>query len=167
MINFSYMKKENFDNIARTLFEILANNMDGIAPTGNPRGEDYKAWYTDVNPKVQNDEVQILLVTDDKSGEIVAFFETHIEGDTFVMDEIQISKAYHGKGNVFRNIYGYVIENIGDKCLYVEAAANKLNKKSIGVLGTLGLEVVGELHNGGCVLMRGKYSDLLAWYNKK
>ena len=167
MVNYSYLKKENFDQVARTLFEILANNMDGIAPTGNPREEDYKTWYSEKAPKAKNGEEQYLLVTDRESGEIVAFFEHHVENDTLVMDEIQISQVYHGKGGVFRSIYGHVIENIGDKCLYVEAAANKLNKKSIGVLGTLGLEVAGELHNGGCVLMRGKYSDLLNWYNRK
>ena len=167
MLNYSYLKKENFDTVARTLFEILANNMDGIAPTGNPREDDYKTWYADVAPKMKNDEVEIVLVTDNETGEIAAFFENHIENDTFVMDEIQISKEYHGKGNVFRNIFGFVIENIGSDCLYVEAAANKLNKKSIGVLGTLGLEKAGELHNGGCVLMRGKYTDLLNWYRKK
>lgn len=167
MIKFSYLKKENFDSIARDLFEILANNMDGIAPTGNPREDDYKTWYADVSPKVKEVKVQFVLATEDETGEIVAFFENHIENNTFVMDEIQISKAYHGKENIFRRFYGFVIENIGTDILYVEAAANKLNKKSIGVLGTLGLEVVGELHNGGCVLMRGKYADLLAWYRKK
>ena len=50
---------------------------------------------------------------------------------------------------------------------YVEAAANKLNTKSIGVLGTLGLKVVGELHNGSCVQLRGDFADLIKWYRKK
>ena len=161
------MEKENFDAIARDLFEVLANNMDGIAPTGNPREDDYKTWYSDVEPKVKNDEVKIALVTDDETNEIAAFFEYHVEADTLVMDEIQISKAYHGKGNIFRNIYKFVFDNLNTEPLYVQAAANKLNQKSIGVLGTLGLEIVGELHNGGCVLMKGKYSDLMKWYNRK
>ena len=126
MVKFSYLEKENFNEIARDLFEILANNMDGIAPTGNPREDDYKTWYADVNPKVENDEVQFVLVKDSETNEIVAFFEHHTTEDTLVMDEIQISKAYHGKGNVFRNIYGFVFENIGYDYLYVEAAANKL-----------------------------------------
>jgi len=167
MVKFSYLKKENFDEIARALFEILANNMDGIAPTGNPREDDYKTWYGDVREKVINNEVQIVLAIDDASNEIAAFFEYHTTKDTLVMDEIQIAKAYHGKGNVFRNIYGFVFDNIGTDYLYVEAAANKLNKKSIGVLHTLGLEIVGELHGGGCAKLKGNFADLLSWYQRK
>jgi hypothetical protein len=167
MIKYDYLKKENFENIARDLFEILANNMDGIAPTGNPREDDYKTWHSDVSPKVEKDEVSFLLATEEETGNIVAFLEHHFTEDTLVLDEVQISKAYHGKGNVFRDIHGVVINSAPEGCVYVEAAANKLNSKSIGVLGTLGLKVAGELHNGGCVLMRGSFSDFLQWYKRK
>ena len=57
------------------IVEILANNMDGIAPTGNPREDDFKTWYSDVSKKVKNDEVNFVLAIDEVSDEIVAFFE--------------------------------------------------------------------------------------------
>lgn len=164
-MKFSYLEKSKFDSVCSTLFKILANNMDKIAPTGHPREEDYKVWYADVSEKVKDDKFNIVLATDDND-EIAGFFEFHTTDDTFVMDEIQISPAFHGKGNVFRNIHGFVFENIGYDYKFVEAAANKLNSKSIGVLGTLGLKPVGELHNGSCLLLRGDFSDLLKWYNK-
>ena len=166
MAKYCFMKKENFENMSAKLFEILANNMDGIAPTGNPREDDFKTWYSDVSKKVKNDEVNFVLATDEVSDEIVAFFEFHTTEDTLVMDEIQISGTYHGKG-VFREIYAFVFDNIGTDYRYVEAAANKLNTKSIGVLYTLGLKAVGELHNGGCLLLRGDFDDLLKWFRKK
>lgn len=82
------------------------------------------------------------------------------------MDEIQIAPTYHGNG-LFRKIYRFVFDNFTTDCNYVEAAANKLNKNSIGVLQTLGLKIVGELHGGGCALLRGSFDDLMAWYRRK
>lgn len=166
MVKYALLEKEKFDSVSEELFDILANNMDKIAPTGKSREENYKAWYADVSPKVKNDEINIVVATDEGVGKIAAFFEFHTTADTLVMDEIQIGEDYHGKG-VFRGIYAFVFEKIGTDYLYVEAAANKLNSNSIGVLHTLGLKPVGELHDGMCLLLRGDFADLMSWYKRK
>lgn len=166
-MKYSYLEKSEFENVASVLFDILEFNMNKIAPTGRTKEENYAIWHKEVSSKVENDEVLFAIATSEESREIVAFFEHHIDGETFVMDEFQIAEAYHGKGNVFRDMYAFIIENIGENLRYVEAAANKLNKKSIGVLGTLGLEIVAEIHNGSCVQLRGNFEDLLKWHRKK
>jgi len=165
-MKYSILDNSMFESVAPAFFAILANNMTKICSTGRTYEEDYSLWHEDVSRLVQNDKVNFAVATEEESGEIAAFFEYHIDGDTFVMDEFQISEKYHGKGNVFRDMYGFIIDNIGEECSYVEAASNKLNKKSIGVLGTLGLKIVGELHEGSCVQLRGNFADLIKWYRK-
>lgn len=166
-MKYSILDNVKFENVAPAFFAILENNMSKICPTGRAYEEDYRLWHEDVSKLVQNDGINFAIATEEDTGEIAAFFEYHINGDTFVMDEFQIAEAYHGKGNVFRDMYGFIIDNIGENFRYVEAASNKLNKKSIGVLGTLGLKIVGELHEGSCVQLRGDFADLLKWYRKK
>ena len=49
----------------------------------------------------------------------------------------------------------------------VEAYANKKNTKSMGILGKLGLEIVGENQRGTSYLFRGNYDDMLKWFEEK
>lgn len=78
-----------------------------------------------------------------------------------------IKDKYQGKHNLFRRLYGFLFDNIQNEPVYVEAYADKRNKKSIGILTRLGLSIIGENKNGISFQFRGKYEDLLKWYNSK
>lgn len=163
-ITFEYLKKADFSTISFVIFNILADNMEKIAPTENTREEDYKCWYEGVSNGLKRDERQIILIKDVDS--IIGFFQYYINNDTFMMEEIQFKPEYQGK-NIFRKLYGFLIPNIRDEIKFVEAYANIENHKSIGILENLGLYKIGMNKNGHSFHFRGKYSDLIKWYKSK
>ncbi len=163
-VKFSYLNKSDFSSVAIEIFNILADNMEKIAPTGNTRAQDYKCWYEAVSEGLQRDERQIVLIK--VSDSIIGFFQFYTNSDTFIMEEIQFKSEYQGKG-IFRKLYGFLIENIGGEVKYVEAYANIANHKSIGILEKLGLSKIGMNKNGRCYHYKGNYSGLIKWYDLK
>ena len=164
MINFAYLDKDAFDAVAFRIFNILADNMEIIAPTGNEREEDYNCWYNGVSDALKRNERQIILIKDADS--IIGFFQYYTTEDTFMMEEVQLKTCYHGK-NIFRKLYGFIIENIGKDLRFVEAYANVSNFKSIGILERMGLSKIGMNKNGRSVHFKGSYGELLKWYKSK
>lgn len=161
---FSYLNKPDFSALSRDLFNILADNMEVIAPTGNTREEDCKCWFEGVSNGLKRDERQIVLIKDADC--IIGFFQYYTNSDTFMMEEIQIKPEYQGK-NIFRELYGFLIQNIIEDIEFVEAYANISNHKSIGILEKLGLSKIGMSKNGRCFHFKGNYSNLIKWYKSK
>ena len=64
---------------------------------------------------------------------------------------------FKGKYNIFRTLYGVVLEHINEDIRFVEAYANKKNTKTIGILEKLGLSIIGENKNGISYHFRGTY----------
>lgn len=165
MIAFSYLPKDAFDRHSRALFEILADNMSLIAPTGNSREDDYRSWYQAVRDGLKASSREIVLISDMDTDHVIGFFQYYTNADTFMMEEIQILRVYQGK-QVFRPLYRYVLPKLHDKVRFVEAYADKRNHQSNGILARLGLLVVGENRNGLSWHYRGSYDDLLNWFNQ-
>jgi len=163
-LSFDFLDKSDFYIAAVELFEILADNMEKIAPTGNSREEDFKCWYEGVSDGLKRDERQIVLIKDADS--IIGFFQYYTNTDTFMMEEIQLKPEYQGK-NIFRKLYGFLIENIDENIKFVEAYANITNYKSIGILEKLGLSKIAMSKNGRCYHFKGRYIDLIKWYESK
>lgn len=166
MINttFCYLNKSDFSSISQKLFDILADNMEVIAPTGNTRENDYKCWYEGVSNGLKRNERQIILIKE--TDKFIGYFQYYTNADTFMMEEIQIKPEYHGK-NIFRELYGFLISKISEDLKYVEAYANIANHKSIGILEKLGLKKVGTNKSGRSFHFKGKYDDLIKWYKSK
>ncbi len=160
-VSFSYLNKPDFQTVARQIFDILADNMTVIAPTGNSREEDFALWSDAVSDGLQRAERQIILIKDDDN--LIGFFQYYTNADTFMMEEIQFKSEYQGKG-VFRALYGFVISHIREDIKYVEAYANVSNSKSTGILKKLGLTNIGVNKNGKSYHFKGNYSDFLEWF---
>ena len=161
-LSFEYMNKPDFSALADDIFNILADNMTIIAPTGNTREDDYECWYQSVSDGLKRDERQIVIIKDNDN--IIGFFQYYTNEDTFMMEEIQFKPEYQGKG-VFRALYGFVIPHIRDDIEFVEAYASISNSKSIGILENFGLTNIGLNKNGRSYHFKGRYSDLLKRYN--
>lgn len=161
-ITFEYLNKNDFPDISSVIFNILADNMEQIAPTGNSREDDFNCWYDGVSDGLKREKRQIVLIKDADS--IIGFFQYYTNDDTFMMEEIQLKHEYQGK-SVFRSLYGFLLENINDSIKFVEAYANKGNLKSIGILEHLGLMRIGMNKNGNSFHFRGDYRDLVKWYS--
>lgn len=164
MICFTYLNKLDFTAIANEIFNILADNMTEIAPTGNTREDDYKCWYQSVSDGLKRDERQIILIKDNDI--IIGFFLYYTNENTFMMEEIQLKPDYQKKG-IFRKLYGFLIPSISEDIKFIEAYANITNHKSIGILEKMGLSKIGMNRNGRSYHFKGVYNDLLKWYNTK
>lgn len=167
MVRFSYLDKHDFDIYASDIFNILADNMTVIAPTGNSRAEDYACWYKAINEGLKKDARQIILIFNKIAEKIVGFFQYYINGDLFMMEEIQLDFIYKGRYHIFRELYAFVLSNIDSNLSFVEAYASKHNRKSIGILEKMGLKVIGLNRNGNSYHFRGNYQDLLNWFYAK
>ena len=164
MINFEYLNKSDISVYAQTIFDILSNNMTKIAPTGNTLEEDFRMWLSAVSSGLQRDERQIILIKDSEN--VVGFFQYYTNEDTFMMEEIQFKPEYQSKG-IFRKLYGFVFKNIRNDLKFVKAYANICNKKSIGILGKLGLDNIGLNKNGHSYHFKGEFNSLVEWYEKR
>lgn len=164
MICFTYLNKPDFPAVANEIFNILADNMTEIAPTGNTREDDFICWYGCVSDGLKRDERQIILIKDNDI--IIGFFQYYTNADTFMMEEIQLNPDYQKKG-IFRELYGFLIPSIRKDIEFVEAYASISNEKSIGILEKMGLSNIGLNKNGRSYHFKGVYNDLLKWYNTK
>lgn len=161
MFDIILMKKANSSQILPRLFHILSDNMTKIAPTGNTPEQDYQIWIAAIHPLLECQERQILLIKQTDS--IIGYFLYFIDDQVFKMEEIQIMQAYWGSG-AFRDLYRYLAQHIPHHIRWVEAFANKHNKKSQEILRHLGLEVIGESKNGNSFHFRGDCQQMLAHY---
>ena len=163
-LKFEYLNKSDFAAFAQQIFNILADNMTAIAPTGNSREEDFILWFDAVRDGLQKAERQIVLIKDDEG--LIGFFQYYTNADTFMMEEIQIKPEYHGKG-VFRKLYGFILNNFKNDLDFVEAYANINNRKSVGILKKFGLLNTGLNKNGHSYHFKGRFVDLIKWYESQ
>lgn len=167
MADFKYLEKNDFEKYAPVLFEILADNMTQIAPTGSTREEDFALWYAFAKESFCEKGRSVVLVFETGTQNVIGYFQYSVCGDTFLMEEIELKADFHGKGNIFRELYRFVLSELPESLAYVEAYADKRNQKSIGILAKLGLRVVGTNRSGNSFRFRGSYCDLLTWNNVK
>lgn len=164
MISFEYLNKADFSAYKRQIFDILADNMTVIAPTGNSREKDFGLWYDAVSDSMQRPERQIILIKDNEN--LVGYFQYYTNSDTFMMEEIQFRPKYQGKG-IFRELYGFILKNIRNDPEFVEAYASINSQKSIGILEKFGLSNIGLNKNGRSYHFKGRFVDLVKWYESQ
>ena len=139
------------------MFDILAENMRIIAPTGDSYEEDRKIWLADAVPAFEH----VILIFDDDR--LAGYFQYRLQDNTLRMDEIQFAKPYQGSG-LFRRLYQYIITIIPQDTQHVAACANKMNQKAQNILEYLGLQRIGENKNGKSFIYRGAYQAILEKY---
>ena len=164
MLQFSLLDKNNFVSLSKDLFDILALNMSVIAPTGNTYEEDYRLWFEAVNEGLNKEARQIILIYCNNL--LIGFFQYYTNNDLFMMEEVQISPQFHGKDNIFRGIFRFVLSVLPCNIQIIEAYANKQNEKSQKILQRLGLIKIGENKNGNSYHYRGEYRSLIKWYQR-
>lgn len=164
MISFDILPKNETGNVLPSLFRILHSNISMIAPTGNSYKEDYLLWSGAVALALEKDARQIILMYDDT--EIIGYFQYYVNATTFMMEEIQFIKEYHGTG-LFQRLYSYLFEIIPQETPYVEAYAHKQNQKSQSILKHLGLQIIGENKNGNSYHFCGDCRETLNKYNMR
>lgn len=160
---FKQMQNEDIAVFINEMFEILASNMNVIAPTGNSYDADFKIWSEYVVPVWREGKRRVILIFCEDT--LCGFFQYFVNDTTFRMEEIQFKKEYQGCG-LFAELYHYLTTVIPTRTRYVEAFARKENLKSQGILEHLGLSVVGESKNGKSLYFQGEYKTVFERYSK-
>ena len=158
---FRQMKKEDIPVFKNEMFDILADNMSKIAPTGNSYDEDYRIWSESVVPVFYEGKRSVILIFDEDI--LCGFFQYFVNDTTFRMDEIQFRREYHGSG-LFAELYRYITTIIPAETKYVDAFSHKANLKSQEILKHLGLKESGESKDGNCYYFKGEYKTILERY---
>ena len=161
---FLFLDKQKLDEYLPELFEILYTNMNSIVPTGNAYDEDFSLWKPGIISEMQKNERKIVLMYVD--GMLAGYFRYCVYSDTasLVMEDIQIKKAFRKTG-LFSELYCWLMKQLPENLLFVEAHANKENLKSQSILKHLGLVEIGENKNGNSFNYRGQYLALVRKYS--
>ena len=164
MFEFKFADKLQIEQLLPDLFRILHLNMSLIAPTNNSYEDDFEIWNSYLNPAMQKEQRQIVLMYVDNK--LVGYFQYYINVDinSLMMEEIQIAKGFQGTG-LFSALYKWLVEQLPKDVESVEAYANKKNLKSQSILKHLGLVESGENKNGNSFYYKGAYVDLLNKYS--
>lgn len=153
----SILEDDQLSEVLPKLFDILYGNMSVIAPTGDSYQEDRDSWIPCMLEALQKPQRKMLTIH--AGDELAGFFLYYVNNGLFMMEEIQLKPEYHGSG-VFHQLYRYLFTVIPEDTEWVEAYANRENRKSQGILGHLGLNCIGENKNGHMYHYRGSYQTL-------
>ncbi len=165
-LTFRFLEKDEFEQRGAELFDIMYSNMSVIAPFKNGYDEEKTDWICTYGGAFRGREERRIVLITTCDGEIKGFFGYCARGEIFDMEEIQFLPEIQGKDGIFRRLYGLVLSKLPDSIKYVEACANKENKKSQAILAKLGLKRTGADDEKGILFFRGDLADLMKWYNK-
>jgi len=160
MIRCTKLAPARFEEHATDMFDILADNMNAIAPTGCSREEDFALWHASMREQLSDGGRQIVLAIEGST--LAGYVQFSLQGDVLMMDEIEIRKEMQGRG-AFRALFDAMLTELPPSVVYAEAYANKANAKSIAILGRLGLTVIGENRSGRSWHFRGTTAALRLW----
>ena len=161
MARFEYLMKDEFDTVEQKIFDILADNMTLIAPSGESRDEDHRTWYSAVREGLKAEQRKIVLIKENNTDNIIGFFQYYVNFETFMMEEIQLLPEYRRELGIFRRLYGYLLQYLPENLKYVKAYAHKANTKSDAILRHMGLRLT---EDGEIRAYCGAYSNFVKWY---
>ena len=96
---FKQMQNEDIAVFINEMFEILASNMNVIAPTGNSYDADFKIWSECVVPVWREGKRLVILIFCEDT--LCGFFQYFVNYKTFRMDsELTIRTSAKGTGSV-------------------------------------------------------------------
>ena len=158
-ITFRKMQQEEALDMLPRLFSILHTNMTKIAPTNCSYEGDQKLWLDYVLPAFRAGQCQILLMY---AGETLAgYFQYSIQGDTMLVDEVEIRPEYH-RTMVFYRFCQFMLTKLPPQVRYMTSYVRKDNQNSLSVHEKLGMERIGENGSRTSWQYRGKIEDAAA-----
>ena len=157
-LSFEYLDKSTFPKMAPALFDILYCNMSVIAPSGQSREDEKRAWLNAVGEGLKRDARHIVRIKDGDT--LAGFFQYYVNSSTFMMEEVQLKEEYRKKG-ILRKLYGFLLPHIPDTTPNVEAFADLRNARSMDILLKMGLSPIAE--EGGLCRFRGSLEGLKKW----
>ena len=153
----AFLNKDSAGEVLPQLFSMLYENMQEIAPSGNPYEQEWRAWHQEVAPALMKEPRQILLLS--VKDELAGFCQYYIHDGVLMIEELQIKPAHRSTGLVFC-LYRFFQRIIPKETVWIEAWADLRNQKSRCLMEKLGMQAVEILEQQGFVHYRGKISGM-------
>lgn len=151
------MDKRKIENYLPAMFEVLYANMSSIAPTNNSYEADFRIWVSHITSALYETYRETILLYADS--EFVGYFRYSLNSgmQTLLMEDIQIKSEFQGAG-LFSSCLRWLVDQLSENILCVEAYADKRNDRSRTVLEHFGLKCTGENKNGLSLRYTGDYA---------
>lgn len=157
-VTFRFLEREQAEAVLPQMFDILYTNMSRIAPTGDSYEDDRRTWTAYMRAAAQSGQRVILMEVD---GTLAGYFQYRLEGDTLLVEEIEIVPEYQ-RTLLFYRFFRYAVNIIPKEIAYVEAYIDKSNANSMTIAQKLGMQVAGENSTGRSWRYRGEAGDFRA-----
>lgn len=142
---FSFLDKAKANEVLPVLFDILHENMNPIAPTGQAYEKDRALWLRCVAPAIQKEPRQILLMHDGE--ELAGYLQYYVNHGVFMVEEVQLKPAYQ-RTLLLHRLCKFLATVIPIDTAYIEAYAHEKNVDSQSLQRSLGMEHVDTKENG-------------------
>ena len=163
-LTFCRLDKSDAKEMLPRMFAILYENMNLLAPTGNPYEEDQALWLSFIRPALEQEQVKVVLAY--VEGKLAGYFQYSVRGDTVLAEEVEIRPEYH-RTMVFYRLCQFMLQNVPENVRYLEAYANKRNQDSLPILETLGMQKIGQNKSGNGWHFRGELTKAAEHFQRK
>ena len=124
---FEFLDKSKLTEILPTLFDILYNNMNKIAPFDKPFEQAKLEWTQQVDPAMKKDRRQIVLMHDNNT--IVGYAQYYTNEAILMIEEIQLKPNYQKTMLLYR-FCKFMKSILPNEIVYIEAYADNRNVNS-------------------------------------
>lgn len=158
------LEKKQFDIWSKTLWDILYKNMSVIAPFGKTYEEAFHEWHQAVKIGLKKEQRKILLLK--YKTDLIGFFQYYVNDNVFMIEEIQIMPQYQVTYGVIGILAKYLLSEIPEDTIYIDAYADNRNKTSQRIMKKLGMSRIRNEGNG-LAYYRGYYEMARAHLQRK
>lgn len=152
MVTFSYLNKAEKDLWLPRLFDLLYENMEGIAPSGLSYEQEKARFLSNVSPALDKAPRQILMGFVD--GKLACYVQYYTRGGLLMVEEVQLGKPHQG-GLLFLRLCRRLMAELPADIRTVEAYADRRNERSLALMDRLGMVPVPGEEDSLFVLLRG------------
>ena len=141
MVAFKFLNKSEKDSWLPRLFDLLYENMSGIAPSGRSYEQERAEYLFNVSPALDRAPRQIILCF--VNGELAGFLQYYVRERTVMIEEVQLKKQYQ-RTTVFYRLCRHLMDILPEDLKYIEAYADKRNRNSLELMKKLGMVIIEE-----------------------
>lgn len=160
---FSYLNKQEKEQWLPQLFDLLYENMQDIAPSGQSYEQEKSEWLAAVSPALEKASRQIIMCF--VGGELAGYIQYYTRQQMLMVEEVQLKKKYHGTF-LFYNFCKYLKSIIPNDLQAVEAYADKRNSNSIRLMKKMGMQICKSDTDSPFVHMRGSAESIYLLFSR-
>ena len=137
------------------LFDLLYENMDGIAPGALPREQEAARWLGEVSPALDKAPRRIIMAFRDDR--LAGYLQYYTGKDLLMIEEVQLKKEFQ-KTTAFFQLCWFLAGHLPPDLRYIEAYADRRNAASKKLMEKLGMREIGG--SSEFVQFRGSFSSV-------